>query len=105
MHNDKDRDHTILYYYRDKDAKEIDLVLEQGGVLNPIEIKKSANPGSEQTKAFHLLDKSSTPRGTTCRWACMTTCPAAAPSGKPAVSVTPQALSEATGIPLVPSDR
>ena len=28
-----------------------------------------------------------------------------APAAKPAVSVTPQALSEATGIPLVPSDR
>ena len=52
-----------LYYYRDKDAKEIDLVLEQGGVLNPIEIKKTANPGSELTKVFSLLDKSSTPRG------------------------------------------
>ena len=52
-----------LYYYRDKDAKEIDLVLEQGGMLNPIEIKKTANPGSELTKAFSLLDKSSTPRG------------------------------------------
>ena len=52
-----------LYYYRDKDTKEIDLVLEQGGVLNPIDIKKTANPGSELTKAFYLLDKSSTPRG------------------------------------------
>ena len=52
-----------LYYYRDKDAKEIDLVLEQGGVLNPIEIKKTANPGSELTKVFSLLDKSSTQRG------------------------------------------
>ncbi|WP_303149692.1 ATP-binding protein [uncultured Cloacibacillus sp.] len=52
-----------LYYYRDKDAKEIDLVLEQGGMLNPIEIKKTANPGSELTKVFSLLDKSSTPRG------------------------------------------
>lgn len=52
-----------LYYYRDKDAKEIDLVLEQGGVLNPIEIKKTANPGSELTRVFSLLDKSSTPRG------------------------------------------
>lgn len=29
----------FLYYYRDKDAKEIDIVLEQDGVLNPIEIK------------------------------------------------------------------
>lgn len=51
-----------LYYYRDKDAKEIDLVLEQGGVLNPIEIKKTANPGSELTRVFSLLDKASTPR-------------------------------------------
>lgn len=52
-----------LYYYRDKDAKEIDLVLEQGGVLNPIEIKKTANPGSELTRVFSLLDKASTPLG------------------------------------------
>lgn len=51
-----------LYYYRDKDAKEIDLVLEQGGVLNPIDIKKTANPGSELTRVFSLLDKASTPR-------------------------------------------
>lgn len=51
----------FLYYYRDKDAKEIDLVLEHDGVLNPIEIKKSANPGSELVKVFHLLDKASTP--------------------------------------------
>lgn len=51
-----------LYYYRDKDAKEIDVVLEHDGMLNPIEIKKTANPGTELTKVFHLLDKSSTPR-------------------------------------------
>ena len=31
-----------LYYYRDKDAREIDIVLEHDGVLNPIEIKKTA---------------------------------------------------------------
>ena len=52
-----------IYYYRDKDAKEIDIVLEQDGVLNPLEIKKTANPGSELTKVFTLLDKSSVPRG------------------------------------------
>lgn len=51
-----------LYYYRDKDAKEIDIVLEHDGVLNPIEIKKTSNPGTELTKVFHLLDKSSVPR-------------------------------------------
>lgn len=52
----------FMYYYRDKDAKEIDIVLEHDGVLSPIEIKKSSNPGSELTKVFHLLDNSSTPR-------------------------------------------
>ena len=51
-----------LYYYRDKDAKEIDIVLEHDGVLNPIEIKKTANPGTELIRVFDLLDKSSTPR-------------------------------------------
>lgn len=51
-----------MYYYRDKDAREIDIILEHDGVLNPIEIKKSANPGSELIKVFKLLDKSSTKR-------------------------------------------
>lgn len=52
----------FMYYYRDKDAKEIDLILEHDGVLNPIEVKKTANPGSELIKVFDLLDRSSTPR-------------------------------------------
>ena len=51
-----------MYYYRDKDAKEIDIVLEHDGVLNPIEIKKTSNPGTELIKVFGLLDRSSTPR-------------------------------------------
>ncbi|MBQ7883683.1 MAG: ATP-binding protein [Phascolarctobacterium sp.] len=51
-----------MYYYRDKDAKEIDIVLEHDGVLNPIEIKKTANPGTELIKVFNLLDRASTPR-------------------------------------------
>lgn len=52
----------FLYYYRDKDAREIDVILEHDGVLNPVEIKKTANPGSELTGVFHLLDHSSVPR-------------------------------------------
>ena len=48
-----------MYYYRDK---EIDIVLEHDGILNPIEIKKTSNPGTELIKVFGLLDKSSTPR-------------------------------------------
>lgn len=53
----------ILHYYRDKEANEIDLVLESDGELHPLEIKKSANPGTELTNAFRILDKSSMPRG------------------------------------------
>lgn len=52
-----------MYYYRDKDAKEIDIVLEHDGILNPIEIKKTSNPGTEFTRVFALLDKASVPRG------------------------------------------
>ena len=51
-----------MYYYRDKDAKEIDIVIEQDGKLNPIEIKKTANPGTELTRVFSLLDRASVPR-------------------------------------------
>jgi predicted AAA+ superfamily ATPase len=54
----------FLYYYRDKDAREIDIVMEHDGVLNPIEIKKSANPGKELTRVFSVLDRGSVPRST-----------------------------------------
>ena len=35
---------AICHYYRDKDCKEIDIVLEGGGELHPIEINKTASP-------------------------------------------------------------
>lgn len=54
---------AFIYYYRDKDAKEIDLILEQDGELHPIEIKKSANPAAEILRVFPVLDKSSLKRG------------------------------------------
>ena len=53
----------ILHYYRDKDANEIDLVIESDGELHPLEVKKSTNPGSELASTFKILDKSSVPRG------------------------------------------
>lgn len=54
----------ILHYYRDKDSNEIDLVMEQGGELHPLEIKKTSNTGSELVGAFKILDKASVPKGT-----------------------------------------
>lgn len=53
----------LLWYYRDKSSNEIDLVLESDGMLHPLEIKRSVNPGSELLNAFQLLDKASVTRG------------------------------------------
>lgn len=46
-----------LYFYRDRDMNEIDLLLEEGGTLHPIEIKKHADPSKKDVAAFDLLDK------------------------------------------------
>ena len=54
----------FLYYYRNKDAREIDLILERDGKLFPIEIKKMASPPKKLTKVFDLIDKSPLQRGT-----------------------------------------
>ena len=54
----------LIHYYRDKESNEIDIVLESDGMLHPVEIKKSSNPGTELIGAFDILDKASVPRGT-----------------------------------------
>jgi len=43
-----------LYFYRDQNKKEIDLIIHQNNVANPIEIKKGAAPKSA-TKNFSVL--------------------------------------------------
>ena len=53
----------LLWYYRDSNSNEIDIVIESDGMLHPLEIKRSINPGSELLSAFRLLDRSSVPRG------------------------------------------
>lgn len=53
----------FMYYYRDKDAREIDIILEQNGELNPMEIKKSANPAPEILRTFSVLEKTGLKRG------------------------------------------
>ena len=45
-----------IFYYRDKDQKEIDLLLYQNGLLFPIEIKKAASPGKAAIKNFKVLE-------------------------------------------------
>lgn len=46
----------FLYYYRDKDQKEIDLVYIEGDTLYPIEIKKGVSPNNPD-KNFEVLKK------------------------------------------------
>lgn len=53
----------LIWYYRDSNSNEIDLVIESDGMLHPIEIKRTANPGTELIRPFKLLDKASVPRG------------------------------------------
>lgn len=44
-----------IYYYRDKDKKEIDVIIEKNDKLYPIEIKKSANPDKSMLKHFSVI--------------------------------------------------
>jgi uncharacterized protein len=46
-----------LYFYRDRDGREIDLVFEQDGRLWPVEIKASATPRADWTRFFRALDR------------------------------------------------
>ena len=53
-----------LYFYRDRDAKEIDVVLEHDGKICPVEIKKTAAPDKRLTRVFSVMDKSPLKLGT-----------------------------------------
>ena len=55
---------SYLYYYRDKDNKEIDLLMEGDGTLYPMEIKKTTSPEKRMTDSFTVIEKSPLKRGT-----------------------------------------
>ena len=52
-----------MSYYRDSNAKEIDIFVERSNFIHPLEIKKSANPDNREVRKFNVLDKTTTPRG------------------------------------------
>ena len=52
-----------LYYYRDKDKKEIDLLIVQNETLFPLEIKKTASPDKSSIKNFKALEQLNKPIG------------------------------------------
>lgn len=52
-----------LTYYRDANAKEIDVFVEEDHRIHPLEIKKSANPDRREVKKYELIDKTTLERG------------------------------------------
>ncbi len=52
-----------ITYYRDSNAKEIDVFVEENGLIHPLEIKKSANPDKREVKKYTVLDKAELERG------------------------------------------
>jgi len=46
-----------IYFYRNKDGIEIDVILEENGTLYPIEIKKKSNPDKGDIKNFGILSR------------------------------------------------
>ena len=45
-----------LYYYRDKDKNEIDLLIEDGDRLYPVEVKTTSDPTKSMAGAFRVID-------------------------------------------------
>lgn len=54
---------TPFYFYRDKDKKEIDLLIVQDGTIYPMEFKKTASPDRSVARAFRTLGKLELPVG------------------------------------------
>ncbi|RJP35990.1 MAG: ATP-binding protein [Phycisphaerales bacterium] len=46
-----------VHYYRDKDGREIDLLIRRDGEIYAVEVKKSATPRREWTRSFSVLDR------------------------------------------------
>ena len=52
-----------FYYYRDKDQKEIDLLIVEDGTIYPLEFKKTSSPNKEDVRHFQILKKLNMPIG------------------------------------------
>jgi predicted AAA+ superfamily ATPase len=52
-----------FYYYRDKDQREIDLLLVQDGIAYPLELKKTASPSRDDVRHFGALARLGLPVG------------------------------------------
>jgi predicted AAA+ superfamily ATPase len=65
-HNGKS---AAIYFYRDKDKREVDIILEENGKLYPLEVKQKTNPNTDDLKNFAVLSrfrKKAAPGGVLC---------------------------------------
>ena len=53
------RNTALISFYRDDNAKEIDVFVEENGKIHPLEIKMSANPEKKEVRKFSVIDKTS----------------------------------------------
>ena len=55
-HANAGRDLRSIYFYRDSRKREIDLVIQDGRVLHPVEVKMGANPRADAAANFACLE-------------------------------------------------
>lgn len=48
-----------ITYFRDSNAKEVDVFIKENNVIHPLEIKKSASPDRREVKKYSVIDKAS----------------------------------------------
>lgn len=46
-----------IYFYRDNNQKEVDILIEENGKIYPIEVKKTASPSKNDIRHFSVLNK------------------------------------------------
>lgn len=61
--NNKETINYDIYFYRDRDKKEIDLIIELDNIIYPFEIKKTARPETSMLKNFEILNNKNLPVG------------------------------------------
>ena len=54
---------VAMYYFRDSNKKEIDLLIERNAEIHPLEIKKTANPNNRDIKKFTILNETTSKIG------------------------------------------
>ena len=54
---------ALLYFYRDRDRREVDLLIVSDGMIHPIEIKHTATPRRNHVQGFNALKRLDLPIG------------------------------------------